>query len=204
MAIKNASQNPDQTPVLPDSKPENSVEEFLEKHGKKTILLVILIIAAIGISFFLKANSKQYLKESGEKFVAAETTEELEAVVEDYPDSPAAGNALLLLADRQRTKGNWEEAKNILVKFVKEHSTTPVYYNGVFALGTIYEKLGKPKEAEKKYEEIISAGEKANTGAAAALRLADLIQDQGDLEGALAGLGVHRLWDHPGIVLRDW
>ena len=180
MSIKNASQNPDQTPVLPGSKPETSVEEFLEKHGKKTILLVILIIAAIGISFFRKANTKQYLTESGEKLVAAQTTEELEAVVKDYPDSPAAGNALLLLADRQLTKGNPEEAKNTLSKFVEEHNTSPVYYNGVFALGTVYEKLGKPKEAKKKYQEIIVAGEKASTAAAAALRLADLIQDEGD------------------------
>jgi predicted negative regulator of RcsB-dependent stress response len=186
MSIKNASQNPDQTPVLPGSKPETSAEEFLEKHGKKIILLAILIIAAIGISFFRKANTKKYLQESGEKLVAAQTTEELEAVVTDYPDSPAAGNALLLLADRQLTNGNPGKAKDTLSKFVKAHSTSPVYYNGVFALGTVYEKLGQPNEATKQYQEIIGAGEKASTGAAAALRLADLIQDKGDLEGALA------------------
>ncbi|MFP6874520.1 MAG: tetratricopeptide repeat protein [Verrucomicrobiales bacterium] len=199
MARKNASQNPDLAPVLPDSKPETSVEEFLEKHGKKTILLVSLIIAAIGISFFLNAKTKARLRESGEKFVSAQETGELEAVVEDYPGSPAAGNALLFLADRQLTNGKPEEAKITLTKFVKEHNSDPVYYNGVFALATVNEKLGKHDAARKRYQEIIDAGEKASTGAAAALRLADLMQENGDLEGALAAYK-NIAPDYPGSV----
>ena len=185
MAIKNASKPSDEAPVLPTSKPENSAEEFLEKHGKKTILLVILIIIGVAVSFFNQAKQETYLKESGEKFASAQTTDELNAVIDDYPGSAAAGNAMLLLADRNLTKGEVEEAKINLTKFVREQKDTPLYFNGLFALGTVEERLGKPDEAKKIYQEIIAAGEQATTAAVAALRVADIIHEQGDLEGAL-------------------
>jgi predicted negative regulator of RcsB-dependent stress response len=185
MAIKNASKPSDEAPVLPTSKPENSAEEFLEKHGKKTILLVILIIIGVAVSFFNQAKQETYLKESGEKFASAQTTDELNAVIDHYPGSAAAGNAMLLLADRNLTKGEVEEAKINLTKFVREQKDTPLYFNGLFALGTVEERLGKPDEAKKIYQEIIAAGEQATTAAVAALRVADIIHEQGDLEGAL-------------------
>ena len=155
MAIKNASTPSDEAPVLPPSKPENSVEEFMEKHGKKTALLVILLVIAAGVGFFMKAQQKTYLMESGESFAAAQTTEELKAVIREYPKSAAAGNAQLLLADRQLTNGETEEAKISLTQFVKEQKDTPVYFNGLFALGTVHEKLGNLGEAKKIYQEII-------------------------------------------------
>ena len=157
----------------------------MEKHGKKTALLVILLVIAAGVGFFMKAQQKTYLMESGESFAAAQTTEELKAVIREYPKSAAAGNAQLLLADRQLTNGETEEAKISLTQFVKEQKDTPVYFNGLFALGTVHEKLGNLGEAKKIYQEIIDTGEKANTAAAAALRVADIIHGQGDLEGAL-------------------
>ena len=42
MATENESPQNDEAPALPQVKPGSSTEDFLEKHGKKTILLVIL------------------------------------------------------------------------------------------------------------------------------------------------------------------
>ena len=185
MAIKNASTPSDEAPVLPTSKPENSAEEFLEKHGKKTVALVILFVIAVGISFFMQAKQKILLKESGEKFASAQTTEELKSVITDYPNSTAAGNAQLLLADRQLTNGEIEEAKISLTKFVREQEDHPIYFNGLFALGTVHEKMGDLDTAKEIYQKIIAAGEEASTAAAAALRVADILHGQDDLEEAL-------------------
>ncbi|MCP4849489.1 MAG: tetratricopeptide repeat protein [Verrucomicrobiaceae bacterium] len=185
MATKKASTPSDEAPVLPPPQPENSVEEFLEKHGKKTGLLVILLVIAAAVGFFMKAQQKTYLKESGESFASAQTTEELRAVINEYPKSVAAGNAQLLLADRQLTNGQIEEAKISLTQFVKDQKDTPLYFNGLFALGTVHEKLGDLDAAKKTYQEIINAGDKASTAAAAALRMADIIHGKGDLEDAL-------------------
>ncbi|MCH2060455.1 MAG: tetratricopeptide repeat protein [Verrucomicrobiales bacterium] len=185
MATENESPQNDEAPALPQVKPGSSTEDFLEKHGKKTILLVILAVIGIGISFFMKAKNQTYLKESGEKFTSAQTSDDLESVIKDYPGSLAAGNAMLILADRKLSTNNVDEAKGYLTSFVKEQKEAPLYYNGLFALGTVEERLGNGDAAKKIYGEIVAAKDQASTAAAAALRLADMTYEEGDLEGAL-------------------
>ena len=186
MATKNASPKNDEAPVLPKVKTENSIEDFLEKHGKKTMILILLAVIGVGVGFFMKARNQAYLKESGEKFTSAQTTAELEAVINDYPGSAASGNAMLILADRKLSTNNIADAQSYLKSFVEEQKDNPLYYNGLFALGTVEERLGNKDAATKIYRDIVAAKDKASTAAAAALRLADITYENGDLDAALS------------------
>lgn len=181
----------DEMPQLAQSAPSDGLEKFLDKNGLKIGFLLILIVIAIGIAFYMKAKNSESRREAGEAFTTAASieknkpkTDALEIVAEQYSGTVAGGNALLALADLKLEAKLDKEAHTLLQRFVDEQKTSPFYYNGVFALATTAEKLDDLAAAKEGYQQVMAAGEPAITGAAAAMRLGDLLQKEGNLEKA--------------------
>ena len=104
----------EKAPTLVGEKPEAGIEEILEKHGKKIAALLIAVVAALGITFFVRAKKESNRREAGEALTAAVTRDDLGRVAELYSGTLAGGNALLLLAERQIAAKQEDKAKETL------------------------------------------------------------------------------------------
>ncbi len=167
-------------------------EELFEKHGKKIIIGVCVLLIAVSAIFIMNALGKEKAKEAARAFTSAGTKGEFEAVMKNYPGSTAAGNALLMLADRLQVTGDEEglkDAKTKLIQFVTDFKKHPRYYQGVLSLGVVYESLGEISEASAKYKEVAAAGDKTELAPLAIMRQAELAVAAGSLKEANDLLG---------------
>jgi len=182
-AVPATPTTPDKAPELVGEIPTNSLEEFLEDHGKKTAFIILAAVLVFGLFYFFKSKAEAARVKAAEAFVSAATIDDLKAVADKYAGTVSGGNALLMLADRQLDQlDKPKEAKATLEKFVANHSSDPLYQNGVFALGCVEQRLGNTDAALGHFQKVAEAG--AVPSAAATLRAGDLLLEKGEFEKA--------------------
>lgn len=168
----------------PEEVPVNKVEKFLEENFKKIVLgfgLIALLVVAIGTS---RHFSHQTELEASERFTAAKTPEDCDIVVQKYPGTLAAGNALLLKADLLWEAGKKESSIATLQEFVKNQAGHPLLANALLGLGSKQAALGDKDSARKTLEGIIRDQPKSEVAAAAATQLGDMLWAEGKIEDA--------------------
>jgi outer membrane protein assembly factor BamD (BamD/ComL family) len=159
-------------------------EVFWAVHGKKIIVAsvaVLLVLIAFGAYLgwqTLQANRAEAAYDS------ATNIEGWQKVVEHFPGSIAAGNALLRIAAQQSSEGKYPDSDRNYQRFVREYPKHPFAVNGLMGLATNAEAETKPDEAIKYYAEIASKFATTYLAPMALLSQARLTEDKGQLKEA--------------------
>ncbi len=147
--------NPPSHPPLP---PEPDILEpadpdFFDRH--KTAIIwssigVVLLILLVGVLQILRHSSKE---KAAAEFSQADTTEQLEELVEKR-DGLYEANARLLLAARYRADGRFDDATKILADFSSEFPKHPLRPYAAMSEAATLESRGDLQSAATAYRQI--------------------------------------------------
>ncbi|MEM9478121.1 MAG: tetratricopeptide repeat protein [Verrucomicrobiota bacterium] len=200
---KNEEETIDTTHVGESLQAESRLEEFFENHLKKVLLGGLAIAVGFGAWIFMKEAAK--VKEAGaaEAFTSALTQADLEKVSTEHKGTNAAGNALLMIAERHLTTGKTEDAKIRLNEFLSNYADHPRRSQADFALGGIAEEAGDYATARQHFQSVADSG--SDLGSLAMIRIANLEVADGNLEAAESTLNgvMQQFVGNPFINLVD-
>ncbi len=134
-------------PVATIEHDNSALEDFVEQNKSKLILAMLALLVII-VAFLVM----RYLKESGVSEAAAaltgaESVEELDKVIADFPKETVAGSAALMKVTKLSEADKDDEAYEALKQFVETHKNHPLYYKGVADLGLREHAKGNLDEA---------------------------------------------------------
>ncbi len=181
MATSKASDGPPVQHVIHHEAPP-ALELLLEKHSKKILALLLALVIGICVAFVMRALHAEKLVAASQAFTDAESKDDFKQVAEDEKGTPAGGSALLMLASRHESFGEYEEARDALLEFTKEYPKHPRYQQGLFDLALMSEQLGQAEEASKYLSEV--ANSSSELAPLALLRQAEEMAEAGKLKEA--------------------
>src|SRR5207253_2759400 len=111
-------------------------EVFWALHGKKIVIAsVAVLLVLIAFGAYIGWQTLQSTQAEAAYDLAA-NVEDWRKVVDRFPGSIAAGNALLRIADQQSSEGHYPEADKTYQRFVREYPKHPFAVNGLMGLAT--------------------------------------------------------------------
>ncbi len=150
-------------------------------HIRAGSALLLAAMAAYAVSEWI---SNQRENAAAEAFAVAKTPEQLATFVSEHRGIPAAGNAAMLLAGKQRAAGQLDEALKTLRDFVAQSPAHPMAGAAQLATASILEQQGKQDDALAAYRRLISIDPRGMATPAAYLRIARISKGQNKIEDA--------------------
>ncbi len=145
--------------------------------------VALLLVAMVGYAAVeLVAHQKR--QAAAQAFALAKTSEQWKAVMSEHSGSPAAGNAALLLAGKQRAEGQLDESLKTLSEFVAKSPGHPLVGSAYLATASILEQQGKLDDAIAAYRRLASIDSRGMNAPVALLRMARIYRDQNKIEEA--------------------
>lgn len=158
-------------------------EQFLDRNQKGMIGLAIAIALAGGAWIVYRGIQHSQREDAGVALTKAAELTDLQAILKDYPKTPAAGSAQLLAAEKQWT-ANPDEAIATLRKFIETNPSHPAVPTAQASLGNKLVKQNKISEAEAAFQAIVDNAAARFLAPYALVQLGDLARTAGDLEKA--------------------
>src|SRR2546428_9877835 len=94
---------------------------FWERFKKEiTAALIIVLLAVIGFTGYRFYSDRRAASASA-SLASAKSTQEYQQVIARYPNTPAAADAYLLLAEAHRSEKKFAEANATLQTFIAKH-----------------------------------------------------------------------------------
>ena len=152
----------------------------------KTKILIYGGIILAALIVFATVQTRTYLRATGSEalYEKAETAADFQAIITQYPGTPAAGDAALRLGEKLRAEGKYDESAATLRKFVEKYPLHPLACGGWTSLGITYEKAGKLDEAMEAYSTAISKYPDAYTTPIAMMAQARISLEKGKKDEA--------------------
>jgi tetratricopeptide (TPR) repeat protein len=141
-------------PTVPSPSRDAALETrfFWEKY--KTGIVTILLLALFGIVGFggYRFYSERRDAAASALLGRAKTAQDYEQVISRCPNTPAAADAYLLLAETERNEKKFPEANATLQTFINQYPTHELVTNAWMAMAANYESMGKTDEALATYQ----------------------------------------------------
>lgn len=171
-------------PLAEISQGPNAFEAFLDRNQKGIVVLAVLLaLGAIALVIHRGIETSRQ-QTAGAALTKAGDLAAYQAVVDGNPDTTAAGSAMVLLAHSQWEAGNKDEAVATLQKFISSLPDHPAIPSAKASLGSKLLAQGKPGDASKIFEEIVSDPAARFIAPFALISLGDIAKGAGDLEKA--------------------
>jgi len=164
--------------------PPSGVEVLWLKH-RGTLLggigaLAVILLIALGVTIANRSS-----EEASETMLSSATNETaLNEVISKYPKTPAAADAMLLLAASLRDAGKLEESDALYSRFAETYPKNPLAVSSLIGRASNARIAGKTEVALNSYQQA-SSGFPQSYGAPFALfSQARLLAQQGKMEEA--------------------
>ncbi len=164
-------------PVVPTA--ENRLEEFLDNHFRKTVVAILLLLLVIAGFLASRHFAARRELEAAQMFSAATGVEDCDLVVQKYPGSVAAGNALLQKAELLWQQGKKASSIAALEEFLKTLPSHQLRSSAALALGTKQAALGEKDAARATFESFLKDHPKSELAPAADIQLGDMLWQEG-------------------------
>jgi TolA-binding protein len=178
-----------ETPLLPTPTPIDDPtlkwELFWEKN-KSAILgaAALLVIAAIGAGVWFVYSSARAA--AAQKLLADATDiAGFEAVINQYPGSMPAADALLRLAAAQREAGDLEKSTAAFQKFLEKFPDHPLAGGALLGVGQNQDAAGKTEAAVAIYQQVVTQYSKSYAAPFAAYSEGEILLRRFQREDAL-------------------
>lgn len=173
--------HPDTIPV-PGAAGQQAID-MLDRHRNLVIAVVAFSVVGVLGTVVLKELKRQKISEASQAFSTAadeRSIEKLDAVAADYPDSIAAGNAMITKAEIQLAEQKFEDARISFLTFVEKYPKHPRQAQGIYALGNLSHESGDLEKALEFYDRALSEGATADLGPLLLIRKGDIALAQAE------------------------
>ncbi|HEX7194748.1 MAG TPA: tetratricopeptide repeat protein [Chthoniobacterales bacterium] len=143
-------------PMAEPSQPISSFdpEVFWALHKQKIVLgaaLAVLVLLCSSIYFGLQIIQTQNAEKA---YSAAQSFEAWQAVIRQYPNSIAAGNAYLRIGAKLREDGKYPESDTNYETFIRQFPKHPLVVNGYVGLAANAESEKNPDKALEYWRQV--------------------------------------------------
>jgi len=167
------------------SQEPSAFDQFMDRNQKNLMILALVLVIAAAVFTIYRAVQKSHRHTAGAALSEADDLPSLQKIVKDYAETPAGGSARLLLAEKQWTDGQQDDAISTLRAFISEQSEHPALATAKASLASKLASQGKADEATKEFQEIVDGGESTRFLAPYALVcLGDLAKNAGKTDEA--------------------
>jgi predicted negative regulator of RcsB-dependent stress response len=130
---------------------------FWERYKQPVIgALIVLVLAAIAFAGYRFYSDRRAAAASA-ALADAKTAEEYQQVIVGYPNTEAAADASIFLAEAQRKEKKFAEANKTLESFIAKNPQHQLVSTAKLAMAANLESMGKTDEALALYQQIASA-----------------------------------------------
>jgi TolA-binding protein len=157
---------------------------FWIKYKSRILLYTTMVIAALALYFAYWSIEKSRREHSEQALANAKTPEDYRKVVEEYPKSAAAGDALLLLGDKLRAEGKLDESSAALKSFIEKFPKHSLISGAYTSLAANQEAQGKLDEALLSYKKVTTSYPTSFSAAAAYIAQGRILGQQGKADEA--------------------
>lgn len=161
-------------------------EQFMEKNLKVLLALGLVIILAVAAYVILSQLNQAKNEEAGHALLAAQDAEALRSVEADFADTPSAGSAKMLLADKLWEEGQEDEAISTLEALISDYPEHPLVPNARFSLATMWHKQGQRDQAVSAFESLLNDSSATFLHPLTLIQLGDLAKAAGNDDQAKA------------------
>ena len=157
---------------------------FWIQHKKKITLLILLLIVGLGtfaLSEFVRLKNNTAAQEL---FSKADSADGFRKVIAEYPGTVAAGNAHLMLAEKLRAEGKYDESTATLRKFLEKYPEHQLISGAWTSIAANLEAQGKVDEALSTYQKVSTAYANSFSAPAALLAQGRITAAKGKAEDA--------------------
>jgi len=159
-----AEQSDIPTPAAPEQLPPTPVETDTDKlknlwreHGQP-VLIGVGLAAAIFLAIAAYRNYRQSATERASMLLnTAKNPEQLQQIVNQYGNTPAAPAALLTLASEQFMAGQYDLARNSYAQFAQKYPKHPLFEAAAFGQAQCLEAGGRIEAAMDAYASFTKA-----------------------------------------------
>lgn len=173
-------------PLAEISQGPSAFELFLDRNQKNLVILTIILVLAAAVLVVYNGIEKSKQETAGAALNNAEDLKSLQSLIVEHSKTNAAQSAMVLLADRQWTEGQQDNAIQTLKKFIAETPNHPAIPTAMASLGAKFMTQGKTAEATKIFQDIVSEPKARFIAPYALISLGDISKIGGDLENAEA------------------
>ena len=145
-------------PTIPPPSYDAALETrvFWERFKTEIIAaLIIVMLAIIGFGAY-RFYSDRRVAAASALLASAKSAGAYQQVIANYPNTPAAADAYLLLAEAQRKEKKFAEANATLQVFIDKNPNHELVSTAKMAMAANLESMGKNDEALSMYQQIAS------------------------------------------------
>jgi TolA-binding protein len=157
---------------------------FWIKHKSQILMYTTMVIVALALYFTYWVIQKTTREHSEQALAGAKTVEDYKKVVDGYPKSAAAGNALLLMADKLRAEGKFDESSTALKSFIEKFPKHSLISGAYTSLAANQEAQGKLDDALLSYKKVTASYPTSFSAPAAYIAQGRILEQQGKTEEA--------------------
>lgn len=157
---------------------------FWIQHKTKILLLAVLLVVGLGtfaISEYVRTKSNAAAEDL---FAKADSADGFRKVIAEYPGTAAAGNAHLMLAEKLRAEGKYDESSATLRTFTEKYPEHQLISGAWTSIAANLEAQGKIDEALSTYQKVTTAYANSFSVPVALLAQARLLITKGKPEEA--------------------
>jgi TolA-binding protein len=157
---------------------------FWFHHQAKILILVALFLVSMaGYGIFEWAHTHR-LTASAQVFSSAKTGDDFRKIIADYPGTPAAGNARLLLANQLRNEGKFDESSSMLRDFIDKYPKHELISGAWTSLAANQEAQGKTDDALATFQKVSTSYPTSYSAPVALLAEARILTTKGKTDEA--------------------
>ena len=127
---------------------------FLERFKKEIIMVLIVALLAVIAFAGYRYYSDRRAAAAAASLAGAKTAQQYQQVIDRYPNSAAAGDAYLLLAEALRSEKKFAGANTTLQAFIAKFPQHEFVSTGRMAMAANLESMGKSDEALAAYQQV--------------------------------------------------
>src|SRR6266478_5768978 len=145
-------------PTVPPPSYDAALETrvFWERFKTEIIAaLIIVVLAIVGFGAYRFYSDRRAASASA-LLASAKSADAYQQVIADYPNTPAAADAYLLLAEAQRKEKKFTEANTTLQVFIDKNPNHELVSTAKMAMAANLESIGKNDQALSMYQQIAS------------------------------------------------
>lgn len=152
---------------------------FWERYKLAIIALIFLGIGSALFYTYLRVTKAVLNTKAQEFFDAQNRTEDLQQVVDKYPGTPAAAQALLVMGETFYSNKEWDETLKVYSSFLESFPKHEFSPNALMGVGGAYEAKGDLEKAADQYRKVYENFPESYRAAEAKLALAQVYERQG-------------------------
>jgi TolA-binding protein len=145
-------------PTVPPPSYDAALETrvFWERFKTEIIAaLIIVVLAIVGFGAYRFYSDRRAASASA-LLASAKSADAYQQVIADYPNTPAAADAYILLAEAQRKEKKFTQANTTLQVFIDKHPNHELVSTAKMTMAANLESMGKNDEALSMYQQIAS------------------------------------------------